>query len=71
MKKVYIKTEFITLGQLLKYIGILSHGGEVKAFLAQNTVKINQQIDQRRGKKLFDGDVVEFLDTKIVVLNNK
>lgn len=71
MKKVYIKTEFITLGQLLKYIGIVSNGGEVKAFLAQNTVKINQQIDQRRGKKLFDGDVVEFLDTKIVVLNNK
>ena len=71
MKKVYIKTEFITLGQLLKYIGIVSNGGEVKAFLAQNTVKINQEIDQRRGKKLFDGDVVEFLDTKIVVLNNK
>ena len=71
MKKVYIKTEFSTLGQLLKYIGIVSNGGEVKAFLAQNTVKINQQIDQRRGKKLFDGDVVEFLDTKIVVLNNK
>ena len=71
MKKVYIKTEFITLGQLLKYIGIVSNGGEVKAFLAQNTVKINQQIDQRRGKKLFDGDVVEFLDMKIVVLNNK
>lgn len=71
MKKVYIKTEFITLGQLLKYIGIVSNGGEVKAFLTQNTVKINQQIDQRRGKKLFDGDVVEFLDTKIVVLNNK
>ena len=71
MKKVYINTEYITLGQLLKYVGIVNNGGEVKSFLSQNTVKINDVLDNRRGKKLRNGDCVEVLGAKIVVLADK
>lgn len=68
MKKVYIKTEYITLGQLLKFVGIVGNGGETKAFLAQNVVKINGEPDNRRGKKLFNGDVVTVLEFEFAVL---
>ena len=68
MKKVYIKTEYITLGQLLKFVGIVGNGGETKAFLAQNVVKINGEPDNRRGKKLFNGDIVTVLEFEFAVL---
>lgn len=70
MEKVHIKTEFITLGQLIKYVGIVSNGGEVKHFLAENEAIINGLVDQRRGKKLYNGDVVEILDKKIEICSS-
>ncbi len=69
MEKVYINTDYITTGQLLKYVGIVSNGGESKAFLATNIVKINGIVDQRRGKKLYPNDEIEILDKKITILH--
>ena len=71
MREITIKTEFITLGQLLKYAGIIGNGGEIKAFLAQNDVFINGIQDQRRGKKVFPGDKVAVLDIILVVISEK
>ena len=56
---ISITSEFITLGQFLKFSNIISSGGEAKAFLAVNEVKINGEIDCRRGRKLRDGDEIE------------
>ena len=70
MEKVIIKTEYITLGQLIKYVGMISNGGEIKSFLAQNIVKINGNEDQRRGKKLYSGDVVEVLNKKLIIFSD-
>ena len=70
MEKVIIKTEYITLGQLIKYVGMISNGGEIKSFLARNIVKINGPEDQRRGKKLYSGDVVEVLNKKMIILSD-
>jgi ribosome-associated protein len=60
MKMVSIKitTEFITLGQLLKEASVVSTGGMVKWFLAEHDVIVNGEEEQRRGKKLYEGDVV-------------
>lgn len=72
MKKIEIKTEFILLGQFLKYAGIILNGGQSKTFLSKNTVKVNGNIEQRRGKKLFLGDIIEILGEKyLLVINNK
>ena len=68
MEKLIIKTDYILLGQFLKYAGIISNGGQSKMFLAENSVKINGIIDQRRGKKLFPGDIVEVLGQKYEIL---
>lgn len=66
-REVPITTDFITLGQFLKYVGIVQNGGQTKAFLLENEVKINKIVDQRRGKKLFDGDEIEINGEKYVI----
>ena len=58
-KIVAIDRPFITLGQLLKEEGIIPTGGAAKWFLKEHQVLINGEPDDRRGKKLYDGDTVE------------
>ena len=66
--KVLITSDFITLGQLIKYVGIVQNGGQVKAFLAENAPRINGELDQRRGKKLFEGDKIEIDSKKYIIV---
>ncbi|MGX7417247.1 S4 domain-containing protein YaaA [Carnobacterium gallinarum] len=56
---VYIDSEFITLGQLLKHVDIISSGGMAKWYLAEHTVLLDNEIENRRGKKIFPGSSVE------------
>ena len=70
MKEVKIDTEYITLGQLIKFLGIVSTGGEIKLFLTENQVFVNEIAENRRGKKLFDGDIVKILNKKYVIISN-
>jgi len=58
MKELEIGTEYVTLGQVLKMTDVISSGGMAKWFLSENEVLINGQVDQRRGRKLRDGDLV-------------
>ena len=60
MNTYTIYDEFITLGKLLKEAAIIETGGAAKHFLATNDVLYNGEYENRRGKKLFDGDVLEF-----------
>ncbi|MCP8971208.1 S4 domain-containing protein YaaA [Ectobacillus ponti] len=59
MKKVFISTEYITLGQFLKAADIIPTGGAAKWFLQENEVFVNGEAENRRGKKLVPGDQVE------------
>ena len=58
-KKVAISSAFITLGQLLKEEGIIPTGGAAKWFLREHEVKVNGELEDRRGRKLRAGDQVE------------
>ena len=58
MKEIAIDTEYIALGQFLKLSDCISTGGQAKFFLAETTVHINGEQDQRRGRKLYAGDKV-------------
>ncbi|MDZ5471644.1 S4 domain-containing protein YaaA [Bacillus sp. 31A1R] len=57
--EVKIGTEYITLGQFLKLAEVIDTGGMAKWFLGEHDVFINGEQDQRRGRKLRDGDQVE------------
>lgn len=59
MKKIEITTEFIKLDQFLKFIDITSTGGEGKEYIASGKIKVNNEIETRRGRKLRDEDVIE------------
>jgi S4 domain protein YaaA len=58
MQEMAIQTPYITLGQMLKEAGIIDSGGAAKWYLRENTVVINGEDDNRRGRKLVAGDVV-------------
>ena len=53
-----IQTTYITLGQFLKFVGIASGGGDVKALLANEIINVNGELETRRGRKLYPDDVV-------------
>lgn len=59
MDKVAINTEFIKLGQLLKFASIVGNGSDAKMLIADGIVKVNGVVVTERGKKIHLGDVVE------------
>lgn len=67
MKKVSITSEFITLGQMLKFVGIIDSGAMAKAFLAENVVYVEGELDNRRGRKLYPGYQILINDEKYII----
>lgn len=61
-KQIEITTEYITLGQFLKFVGIIRSGALAKEYLASNIIYVNGEIENRRGRKLYK-------EYKIVVNN--
>ncbi|MFJ4172450.1 RNA-binding S4 domain-containing protein [Microbacterium sp. NPDC089696] len=57
---VSIGGEMIRLGQFLKYSGLLDSGGDAKEVVIDGFVKVNGEVDRRRGRQLHDGDLVTF-----------
>lgn len=55
MKNITINTEYIKLGQLLKVVGVITNGSEAKFFLEENIVYVNDEPEQRRGRKIYPG----------------
>ena len=51
---IEIKDTYITLGQFLKLADVISSGGMAKPFLQQMEVFVNDELENRRGKKLYD-----------------
>lgn len=56
--EIEIQETYITLGQFLKLASIISSGGMAKPFLEQMEVFVNEEPENRRGKKLYDGDQI-------------
>ena len=58
VQDVPIRGQMIKLGQLLKLVGVIDSGAEVKAYLSAVPVCVNGAVETRRGRQLFAGDVV-------------
>lgn len=69
MEKHILFEDYLTLGQYLKESGLIATGGQAKAFLAENEGRIfvNQERENRRGKKLHAGDLLEIPDFNVAV----
>ena len=62
MEKIKISTPFIKLDSLLKFAGVTGTGGEAKYVISESMVKVNGEVCTERGKKIKNGDRVEFQD---------
>ena len=60
MSEIKLREDYIKLGQALKLAELVSDGVEAKYVINDGLVKVNGEVDTRRGKKLYNGDVVEF-----------
>jgi ribosome-associated protein len=58
VQDVEVAGDTIALGQLLKFAGVAATGGEARLLLADGLVRVNGEPEDRRGRKLHDGDVV-------------
>lgn len=60
MEIIKLRDEYIKLGQALKAANLVEDGVEAKLVIQDGLAKVNNQVDIRRGRKLYDGDVVSF-----------
>ncbi len=59
--------DFIRLGQVLKAVGFVDSGAEAKEVIQDGQVKVNGEMELRRGRKLYKGDIVSYEGREIKI----
>ncbi len=67
MDEIYLRDEFIKLGQAIKLAGLVMSGAEAKEVIINGCVKLNGETEVRRGKKVYEGDIIEYDGKKVHV----
>lgn len=68
MIEIKLRDEFIKLGQALKASGLAGSGVEAKFVVQDGEVKVNGAVCTERGKKLYDGDIVEYNGESVKII---
>lgn len=71
MTTIKIKDEFIKLGQALKLANMVSSGVDAKFVITDGLVKVNGEVDVRRGRKLYPGDNFTYNGKTVTVEKNE
>jgi ribosome-associated protein len=58
VREVRIRDDTIRLGQALKLAGLAGSGGDARALIEDGAVRVNGEVETRRGRQLRRGDVV-------------
>lgn len=58
-EEIQINTPYITLGQFIKLANIFESGGMIKGYLKDEGVRVNDEWEHRRGRKLYANDIVD------------
>ena len=67
MEEIRIKDDFIKLGQALKLAGLVESGVDAKFVVQDGQVLVNGEVETQRGKKLYENDIVEYNNEKIII----
>ena len=59
--------DYIKLGQALKKAGFEDSGVDAKIDIQNGLVKVNGEVETRRGRKLYDGDIIEYQGEQVKV----
>lgn len=70
MIDILITSEYIKLDQFLKLANIIGAGGEARFFIDENNILVNDEPENRRGKKLRNGDIIKVKNEKYRILKN-
>ncbi len=68
MNEIKLKDEYIKLGQALKAAGLVGSGLDAKIVIQEGQVLLNGEIETRRGKKLFGGEIISFEGEEIKIV---
>ena len=68
MEEIPITDEAIRLGQLLMLAGVIGAGAEAKLLLAEERVRVNGEVELRRGRQVRPGDEVTIDDVVLRVV---
>jgi len=60
MEIIKLRDNYIKLGQAIKAVALVESGVEAKEVIVDGLVKVNGVVEIKRGKKLYDGDIVSF-----------
>ncbi|MFW0789827.1 RNA-binding S4 domain-containing protein [Gordonia sp. CPCC 205333] len=67
MSDIPISDQSIRLGQFLKLANLIDSGADAKAVIADGLVRVNDEVERRRGRQLVVGDTVEFAGVSATV----
>lgn len=67
MQVLHLRDDFIKLGQALKAAGLVGSGVEAKEVIQEGEVSVNGEVDTRRGRKLYAGDIVSYNGEEIKI----
>lgn len=70
MEEIQIDSPFITLSQLLKFTNIFESGGFIKMYIQNEGVYVNDDLEFRRGKKLYDGDIIRLISGETFIVKS-
>lgn len=68
METIKLRDEFIKLGQALKAANLVQDGVEAKYVILDGEVLVNGEVDTRRGRKLYDGDVLSYQGQEVKII---
>ena len=68
MKEITIKDDFIKLGQAMKLASLVASGVDAKFIITDGYVKVNGEVETRRGRKLYPGDVFSYEGEEVKVV---
>ena len=68
---LFIKTEYIKLDQAMKFANVIESGAFAKEAIASSLVKVNGEVETRRGRKLYEGDFFSFQGETFVIKGMK
>ena len=68
MHQIKLREDYIKLGQALKAAGLVGSGVDAKNEMLDGYVKVNGNVELQRGKKLYDGDMVEYKGEQIKII---
>lgn len=68
METIKLRDDYIKLGQAMKAAGFVSSGVEAKLLIQEGKVFVNGEADFRRGRKLYENDMVEFEGKQVKIV---